>query len=46
LLKINDDHQTHQAAYNTAYQKTPHENVRREAYIFDPVQAGVAPATK
>ncbi len=41
LLKINNDHQTHQAAYNTAYQKTPHENVRREAYIFDPVQAGI-----
>ncbi|MCC2666359.1 MAG: hypothetical protein K0S63_275 [Gammaproteobacteria bacterium] len=41
MLKINDDHQTHQAAYNTAYQKTPHENVRREAYIFDPVQAGI-----
>ena len=23
--------------------QTPHENVRREAYIFDPVQAGIHP---
>ncbi|MCC2666797.1 MAG: hypothetical protein K0R24_1292 [Gammaproteobacteria bacterium] len=41
LLKINNDHQAHQSAYSVAYQKTPHENVRREAYIFDPVQAGI-----
>jgi heat shock protein HtpX len=41
LLKINDDHQEHKDAYNQAYQQTPHENVRREAYIFDPVQAGI-----
>jgi len=45
LLKINSDHQAHQAAYSAAYQQTPHENVRREAYIFDPVQAGVEPMT-
>ena len=45
LLKINSDHQTHQAAYSAAYQQTPHENVRREAYIFDPVQAGVESMT-
>lgn len=45
LLKINSDHQTHQAAYSAAYQQTPHENVRREAYIFDPVQAGIEPMT-
>ncbi|HSW69109.1 MAG TPA: zinc metalloprotease HtpX [Gammaproteobacteria bacterium] len=41
LLKINNDHQENQSAYNAAYQETPHENVRREAYIFDPVQAGI-----
>ena len=41
LLKINNDHQENQAVYNAAYQQTPHENVRREAYIFDPVQAGI-----
>jgi len=41
LLKINNDHQENQTAYSAAYQQTPHENVRREAYIFDPVQAGI-----
>ena len=41
LLKINNDHQANQSVYNSAYQQTPHENVRREAYIFDPVQAGI-----
>lgn len=41
LLKINNDHQANQTNYNAAYQQTPHENVRREAYIFDPVQAGI-----
>ncbi len=41
LIKINGDHQAHQDAYNAAYQQTPHENVRREAYIFDPAQAGI-----
>jgi heat shock protein HtpX len=43
LLKINNDHEANQDAYNYAYQQTPHENVRREAYIFDPVQAGIEP---
>lgn len=43
LLKISGDHANHQAAYNAAYQQTPHENVRREAYIFDPTQAGINP---
>lgn len=43
LIKINGDHQAHQDAYNAAYQQTPHENVRREAYIFDPTQAGINP---
>lgn len=42
LLKIANDHQTHQTQYAHAYQQTPHENVRREAYIFDPTQAGIA----
>ncbi len=45
LLKINGDHQQHQAIYSAAYQQTPHENVRREAYIFDPVQAGIEPVS-
>ena len=41
LLKINNDHHANQQEYNAEYQKTPHENVRREAYIFDPIQAGI-----
>ena len=43
LLKINSDHMTHQQQYEAEYHQTPHENVRREAYIFDPVQAGIKP---
>jgi len=45
LLKIQNDHDNNQAQYRDAYQQTPHENVRREAYIFDPVQAGIEPMT-
>ena len=41
LIKISDDHSANSAAYTKAYQQTPHENVRREAYIFDPLQAGI-----
>ncbi len=41
LLKIEQDHTEGQAAYSAAYQQTSHENVRREAYIFDPIQAGI-----
>lgn len=41
LLKIQQDHANHQEAYAAAYQSTPHENVRREAYIFNPEQAGI-----
>ncbi len=41
LIKINNDHQENQATYSAAYQQTPHENVRREAYLFDPTQAGI-----
>ena len=41
LLKINGDHQQNQESYSHQYQATAHENVRREAYIFDPVQAGI-----
>jgi heat shock protein HtpX len=41
LLKINQDHLSNQDQYNAQYQQTPHENVRREAYIFDPHQAGI-----
>lgn len=41
LLKIQGDHANNQAAYAQEYGNTPHENVRREAYIFDPTQAGI-----
>jgi heat shock protein HtpX len=43
LLKIQNDHAANQDTYAAAYQQTPHEHVRREAYIFDPVQAGFEP---
>jgi heat shock protein HtpX len=45
LLKIQNDHTENKDAYAVAYQQTPHENVRREAYIYDPVQAGIEPMT-
>ncbi len=41
LLKISDDHKENIEQYTKAYQETPHEAVRREAYIFDPTQAGI-----
>lgn len=42
LLKIYNDHVTNVDKYSAAYQQTPHESVRREAYIFDPKQAGIS----
>jgi heat shock protein HtpX len=41
LIKISDDHTQNRDQYNAAYQQTPHEQVRREAYIYDPMQAGI-----
>jgi heat shock protein HtpX len=43
LIKISDDHAANRDHYAEAYASTPHENVRREAYIFDPLQAGIEP---
>lgn len=43
LLKIQNDHAQNQQVYSAAYQQTAHESVRRQAYIFDPVQGGVEP---
>ena len=43
LLKINDDYAKNSDRYNA--NPTPHENVRREAYIFDPTQAGISHLT-
>lgn len=42
LMKIYNDHAEHVDQYSDAYKNTPHEAVRREAYIFDPKQAGIA----
>jgi heat shock protein HtpX len=41
LLKIQGDHQQNKEQYTVMYQRTPHENVRREAYIYDPMEAGI-----
>lgn len=41
LIKINTDYQQHQDKYNAELERTPNENVRREAYLFDPKQAGI-----
>lgn len=45
LMKISDDHTQNRDEYNAAYQHTPHENIRRESYIFDPLQAGIDSTT-
>ncbi|MGB6976840.1 MAG: zinc metalloprotease HtpX [Gammaproteobacteria bacterium] len=45
LLKIQQDHEANKDTYANQYLATPHENIRREAYIFDPIQAGFEPAT-
>lgn len=45
LLKIQNDHTENAETYKQAYAATPHENVRREAYIFDPIQAGIESTT-
>lgn len=41
LLKIQGDHEENQAQYSREYATTPHESVRRAAYIFDPIKAGI-----
>jgi heat shock protein HtpX len=41
LLKIEADHKQNQEQYAALYQNTAHEEVRRSAYIFEPVSAGV-----
>lgn len=41
LIKISDDHVQNKDQYQQEYHQTPHEAVRREAYIFDPTQAGI-----
>ncbi len=41
LLKIQGDYDTHQEEYSAASNNTPHESIRREAYIFDPATMGI-----
>lgn len=36
LLKISGDHQSNADSYSQQYGQTPHEDIRRAAYIFDP----------
>ena len=42
LLKISGDHEANKEKYAMVYHETSHEEVRREAYIFDPAQAGIS----
>ena len=42
LLKISSDHTENKEKYASIYHSTSHEEVRREAYIFDPTQAGIS----
>lgn len=41
LLKIQGDHEENSEQYASAYTNTPHESVRRQAYIFEPLSAGI-----
>lgn len=45
LIKINADHVENRDEYAKAYGQTPHENVRREAYLYDPMEAGINSTT-
>lgn len=42
LLKISSDHEVNKEKYAYLYRANSHEEVRREAYIFDPTQAGIS----
>lgn len=42
LLKIQGDYQHNTGNYTPQLQQTAHESIRRQAYIFDPLQAGIA----
>lgn len=42
LIKISSDYKENRDAYSAQTSQTPNENVRREAYIFDPTEAGIA----
>lgn len=42
LLKIEEDYHANAEAYSVQLQQTAHESIRRQAYVFDPQQAGIA----
>jgi heat shock protein HtpX len=41
LCKIAQDHEANHERYSRAYQRNGHEQVRQQAYIFDPGKAGI-----
>lgn len=41
LIKINHDYTTNREEYTATLAETPHEDIRREAYLFDPSYAGL-----
>ena len=43
LLKINQDHQDNLNTYQQEYGQTKHEDIRRAAYIFDPISIKADP---
>lgn len=43
LLKIQQDYQANADIYSQEYSQTAHEDVRRAAYLYDPVQSGIQP---
>lgn len=43
LIKIHQDHQTNINEYRQEYGQTAHEDVRRAAYLYDPVSTGADP---
>lgn len=45
LLKIHQDHLQNMDDYKQAYGATAHENIRRQAYLYDPVQVGAEPVS-
>ena len=43
LLKIHQDTLANSESYGQEYSQTAHEDVRRAAYIYDPIQSGIEP---
>jgi heat shock protein HtpX len=41
LLKIQGDHEANIEQYAQEYNQAAHDSIRREAYIFDPIKAGI-----